>query len=132
MYYFCKFVAMRPFIFIMTLTLLSACTEYATVIKKGTLDQKYAMAMEKYKKKDYVRDIIENPPAVIAYTTLWSDMDVKKFEAEVINISKIINNCYIQDSPDRVIDIPKTKNVLYIPKIKHNNELKNCIKLNSI
>ncbi len=55
MYYFCKFVAMRPLIFILTLTLLSACTEYATVIKKGTLDQKYAMAIEKYKKKDYVR-----------------------------------------------------------------------------
>lgn len=55
MYYFCKFVAMRFLLVILTITLLSSCTEYSKVIKKGTLDQKYDMAMEKYKKKDYVR-----------------------------------------------------------------------------
>ncbi|MES2616567.1 MAG: outer membrane protein assembly factor BamD [Bacteroidota bacterium] len=46
---------MRLFLIISMVTLLSACTEYSAVVKKGTLDQKYDMAVSKYKDKDYVR-----------------------------------------------------------------------------
>ncbi len=46
---------MRLLLFTLSFVLLSSCSEYATVVKKGTLDQKYDMAVAKYKKKDYVR-----------------------------------------------------------------------------
>ncbi len=76
-----------------------------------------------WQKKEYAKAIIENPPAVIVYQTKGSDMDIQKFESEVINISKMIKNCYIKDSIEEVVYIPKTKNV---------EELKNCIRTSGI
>jgi hypothetical protein len=76
-----------------------------------------------WQKKEYAKDIMENPPAVIYYRTGGADMNIQKFESEVINISKIIKNCYIKDSIEEVIYIPKTKNV---------EELKNCIRTSGI
>lgn len=76
-----------------------------------------------WQKKEYAGDIMKNPPAVILYQTVLTDMDIQRFESEVINISKIIKNCYVQDVVESAI---------HIPKIKDTENLKNCIKDNSI
>lgn len=76
-----------------------------------------------WQKKEFVNDITNNPPAVIVYTTLGADMDIKKFELGVLNISKIIKNCYVQDKIEKIIYIPKTKNI---------DSLKICVKDNSV
>ena len=81
------------------------------------------IVLQDWQKKEYAKDIIENPPAVIAYRTSGADLDVTKFESEVINISKIIKNCYVQDTVENTIFIPKARNV---------TNLKNCINDNSI
>jgi len=76
-----------------------------------------------WQKKEYARDVIENPPAVIIYQTGAADMDIQKFESKVINISKIVQNCYIQDAKEGTV---------YIPKLKNVEDLKSCVKNNSI
>ena len=76
-----------------------------------------------WQKKEYAKDIVENPPAVIAYRTSGADLDIKKFESEVLNISKIIKNCYVQDMIEKVLYVPITKDI---------GNLKNCVKANSI
>jgi hypothetical protein len=78
---------------------------------------------EDWQKKEYAKSVIENPPAVIVYQTSGADLDIRKFESEVINLSKIIKNCYTQDVVEKVIYIPKTSNI---------DGLRNCIKVNSI
>jgi hypothetical protein len=78
---------------------------------------------EDWQKKEYAKDIMENPPTIIAYQTSGADMNIQKFESEVINISKIIKNCYVQDTVENTIFIPKTKNI---------GGLQNCVKANSI
>lgn len=76
-----------------------------------------------WQKKEYRNAILQNPPAVIAYQTSGADVDVQKFESEVINLKKIVNNCYIKDT---------VENVLYIPKSKDSIILKKCIRDNSL
>jgi hypothetical protein len=76
-----------------------------------------------WQKKEYARDIMENPPAAIAYTTVETDMDIQKFQTEVINISKIIKNCYVQDNKEDLIYLPKAMNIV---------DLRKCIIANSI
>jgi hypothetical protein len=76
-----------------------------------------------WQKKEYAEEILENPPAVIAYQTLGADIDVQKFESEVINMSKIVKNCYIQDSIEKSV---------YIPKTRDTDNLKKCVRMNSI
>jgi hypothetical protein len=73
---------------------------------------------EDWQKKEYAEAIVKNPPAVIYYRIKASDMDTNKFESEVINISNIINNCYVNDEIEKV---------LYVPKIKDEKELRKCI-----
>jgi hypothetical protein len=75
-----------------------------------------------WQKKEYAKSILENPPAAIAYQTSGSDLDYPKFELEVINLSKIIKNCYVQDTEEKI---------LYIPKTRNSVDLKNCVKANS-
>ena len=43
------------FLYIVLILALSACSEYGQVVKKGSVDDKYAMAKQLYAKKDYVR-----------------------------------------------------------------------------
>jgi outer membrane protein assembly factor BamD len=43
------------FLYIVLILALSACSEYGQVVKKGSVDDKYAMAKRLYAKKDYVR-----------------------------------------------------------------------------
>lgn len=81
------------------------------------------IVLQDWQKKEYADSIINNPPAVIAYQTQASDMDIQRFESEVINISKIIKNCYTQDIKE---------NIIFIPKFSNTGELRNCIKDNSI
>lgn len=81
------------------------------------------MVFQDWQKKEYARDVVENPPAVIIYQTASADTDIQKFESEVININKIVKNCYVQDM---------VENVIYIPKTNNTTNLKICIKTNSI
>jgi hypothetical protein len=81
------------------------------------------IVLQDWQKKEYAKDIMENPPTIIAYQTSGADMNIQKFESEVINISKIIKNCYVQDTVENTIFIPKTKNI---------GGLQNCVKANSI
>jgi hypothetical protein len=89
------------------------CTRFflANIVKEG------------WQNNEYAQSILNNPPAAIYYRTNASDMDVGKFESEVIDISNIIKNCYVEDT---------VENVIYIPKIKNDDEgLKRCIKSSS-
>lgn len=81
------------------------------------------IVLQDWQKKEYRQSVIDNPPAVIAYQTKGSDMDIARFEREVVNVSKIIENCYSQDSKEKV---------LYLPKFENSKELQECIKNNSI
>ncbi len=88
------------------------CTRFflANIVKEG------------WQNNEYAQSILDNPPAAIYYRTNASDMDVGKFESEVINISNIIKNCYVKDT---------VENVIFIPKMKNNDDLKNCVKASS-
>jgi hypothetical protein len=79
--------------------------------------------LQDWQKKEYRDSILENPPMAIIYQTLDTDMDIKSFESQVINLNKIIKNCYVQDVVEKVI---------YLPRYKNTKDLKNCIKVNSI
>lgn len=46
---------MRHLITVFSLFFLVSCSNYNRVVKKGTLEEKYDMAVAKYKKKDYTR-----------------------------------------------------------------------------
>ncbi len=46
---------MRSIVLIISIVLLASCSEYARVTKKGTVDEKYTMAIKQFKAKDYVR-----------------------------------------------------------------------------
>ncbi len=46
---------MRALIYSILIILFTSCSEYAQVIKKGTVEQKYDMAVKQYKAKDYIR-----------------------------------------------------------------------------
>jgi len=76
------------------------------------------IVIQDWQKKEYARDIMENPPALIVYRTIDSDMDINKFESEVIDINMIVKNCYIQDKVEKIIFVPKVDDVL---------QLKNCV-----
>jgi hypothetical protein len=62
---------------------------------------------------------LENPPAAIIYQVRDSDMDIARFEREVISIGNVIKNCYVQDTKE---------NVIYVPKSKNAEVMKNCVK----
>ena len=81
------------------------------------------IVLQDWQKKEYRDSILENPPMAIIYQTLDTDMDIKSFESQVINLNKIIKNCYVQDVVEKVI---------YLPRYKNTKDLKNCIKVNSI
>jgi outer membrane protein assembly factor BamD len=57
LYYFCRLFPTVKNIFklFVIVVLLSACSEYGRVLKSGTVDEKYDMAMAMYKKKDFAR-----------------------------------------------------------------------------
>ncbi len=66
--------------------------------------------------KEYRISLINHPPRAIIYNTAASDMNVDRFEKNVINISKIIKGCYLED---------KTFNNLFLPNRQIN--LRRCI-----
>lgn len=76
-----------------------------------------------WQKNEYRKDILENPPALIVYQTAGADMNIQKFESGVINICKIKDNCYIRDSIDSILFLPKSQDI---------ESLKKCIKDNSV
>ena len=50
-----QILKMRITLFTVFILLLASCSEYSIVVKKGTNDQKYDMAVAMYKKRDYNR-----------------------------------------------------------------------------
>lgn len=81
------------------------------------------MVREDWQKKEYSLSVINNPPAIIRYQRAGADMDINGFESGVINLGKIVKNCYLQD---------KIESTLYVPKIYNKSDLSSCIKANSI
>lgn len=75
-----------------------------------------------WQKTEYKKSILENPPAAVIYHTEQSDMDTTKFEKEVINLNKILRNCYVKDSKEVTV---------YIPKTGDTESLKKCLNANS-
>lgn len=74
-----------------------------------------------WQKREYKNTIFENPPAAIVYTEDGADMNIKRFEKEVINLSSILAFCYKQDLSYKD---------LYLPKVE-KGRLKECITVNS-
>lgn len=72
--------------------------------------------------KEYAKSIQSSPPAAIIYQTAGADMNIGRFESEVINIKKIVKNCYVQDTLEKVIFVPKSNDL---------DKLKTCIVENS-
>lgn len=81
------------------------------------------IVLQDWQKKEYKDSILENPPMAIIYQTVNSDMNIPGFESEVIDISKIVKNCYVRDAQESVI---------FVPKVRNLRDLKNCVKVNSI
>jgi len=77
------------------------------------------IVLQDWQKKEYSKEIIENPPAVIIYQTAGADMDIQRFESQIINIGKIVDKDLKED-------------VVFVPKIFSREELKSCIAANSI
>ncbi len=77
---------------------------------------------------EYREAIFKNPPAVIVYSLAGADMDVLKFDREVINFTKIIKNCYKQDN--KYTDNGRWPLKLYFP-IFSGEALKECVKNNA-
>ncbi|BCX14786.1 MAG: hypothetical protein KatS3mg088_469 [Patescibacteria group bacterium] len=77
---------------------------------------------EEWQREEYRSSILKNPPAAIIYQTNASDMDVKRFEYQVINIGNIVNNCYKRDIEN---------NEIFVPAVLNINDLRECIKDNS-
>lgn len=78
------------------------------------------ITIKDWQREEYRKSIQENPPAAIIYQTNDSDMDINKFESEVINISKIVENCYKTDIKVASVFVPKDAEFL-----------KDCVLLNS-
>ncbi len=70
------------------------------------------IVVQDWQKQEYKRSIQENPPAAIIYQTNGSDMNIEKFESEVINLSKITRNCYKSDIEVSSVFVPKDTNSL--------------------
>jgi hypothetical protein len=78
--------------------------------------------------EEYRQDLFNDPPAAFLYNEKGSDLDIEKFDAQVINFRRILKNCY---EPD-----PKYTNymkhffaqmTLYWPKANlSKEELKAC------
>lgn len=86
------------------------------------------MVNEPWQKIEYREAILNNPPAVIVYSLAGADMDVLKFEREVINFTRVINNCYKQDYKYTYNGRWSFK--LYFPRIS-GEYLKDCVKNNA-
>lgn len=83
-----------------------------------------------WQKKEYRQSILDNPPKAVVYSIVGTDMNFEKFEKEVINLSKILNNCYKQDltyTTSRHWPLVK----LYFPA-KESDDLKICLKNNAV
>ncbi len=97
---------MKSFLFYTVLILsLSACSEYGQVVKKGSVDEKYAMAKQLYAKKDYVRalPLLEDLLAVyrgkeqseeIYYYYCYSYYGLGQFELAAYHFKNFTENYY--------------------------------------
>lgn len=81
-----------------------------------------------WQKAEYREAIFKNPPKAVVYSLTGADMDVLRFDREVINYTKIIKNCYIQDY--KYTHNGRWPLELYFP-IYSSEELKKCIKDNA-
>lgn len=83
------------------------------------------MVNDPWQKVEYREAIFKNPPAVIVYSMELADMDVAKFEQEVINFTAILKNCYQQDN--KYTHNGRWSLNLYFP-VFSGEALKSCVK----
>lgn len=80
-------------------------------------------------KKEYRESILRDPPQAIVYTQMGADLDVDRFEQEIINFRQIIDSCYRLDLQYTNYS-PWSRN-LYFPLFV-GEQLKTCIKQNAM
>lgn len=81
-----------------------------------------------WQKVEYREAIFKNPPAVVVYSLEGADMDVLRFDREVINFTKILKNCYKQDN--KYTHNTRWPLKLYFPSFS-GEILKDCVKNNA-
>lgn len=77
---------------------------------------------------EYREAVLNHPPAAIAYSLEGADMDVLRFDREVINFTKILKNCYKQDM--KYTTNGRYGYELYFP-VFSDEALKDCVKNNA-
>ncbi len=85
------------------------------------------IVLKDWQEKEYRDSILNNPPAAIIYATAGADMNVKQFEEEVINLTKIIDRCYVLDPLYTKYSFLELN--LYFPSYSHT-QLQTCVKQN--
>jgi hypothetical protein len=78
-----------------------------------------------WQKEEYQKSILENPPGAIVYGIGGADLNIKRFEQETINISLILEKCYVVD-PQFVLTKQTFSTTLFWPKYA-KTELKKCV-----
>lgn len=95
---------------------------------------KYFLANELFNLKrpgvieEYRRDLLNNPAAAILYNEKGSDLDIERFDSQVVNFRKVLKNCY--DPDPRYTNYMKhffAQMTLYWPKASlTQTQLKSC------
>ncbi len=86
------------------------------------------IVIDEWQKKEYRTAILENPPQAIVYSLWGADMNHPRFEEEVINVTRILANCYQQDLKYTYGRWPLE---LYFPVLS-GEKLKTCIQKNAL
>lgn len=87
------------------------------------------LVLVEWQKKEFRESILQNPPQAIVYTQEGADLDVVRFEKEVIDFSRIIERCYRLDSEYPTYS--SWQRHLYFPRFQ-DDQLKSCIKQDSL
>lgn len=77
---------------------------------------------------EYREAIFKNPPAVVVYSLAAADMNVLRFDREVINFTEILKKCYKQDN--KYTYNGRWPLELYFP-VYSGEVLRNCVKNNA-
>ncbi len=86
------------------------------------------IVVEEWQKKEYRESILQNPPQAIVYTQGGADMEVAQFEKEVVNLARIIDQCYQPDP--QYTGSSMMHPTLYFPRYQ-SDELKACLRENA-
>jgi len=85
------------------------------------------MVVEGWQEEEYRKSILKNPPQAIVYTQSGANLEVARFEREVINLTQIIGQCYQPDSQHTGSSVMYP--TLYFPRFS-GDRLKVCLQQN--